>query len=62
MAPTREPATEARTVAERLARAERELEMFERQPPLGARAYQCGRNARRQVILELQAELTHDHD
>ena len=35
----------------------RELELFERQPPLGARAYQRGRNARRQVILELQAEL-----
>lgn len=57
MAPTQEPATEALTVAERLANAERELELFERQPPLGARAYQRGRNARREIILELQQEL-----
>lgn len=57
MAPIEEPATETLTVAERLASAERERELFERQPPLGARAYQRGRNARREIILELQAEL-----
>ncbi|MET4144097.1 hypothetical protein [Arthrobacter sp. UYCo732] len=48
--------------AQRLANAERELELFERQPPLGSRAYLRGRNARRQIILELRQELTHDHE
>jgi hypothetical protein len=57
MAPAREPETEALTVAERLARAEWELELFERQPPLGARAYLRGRNVRREIIAELRQEL-----
>jgi len=51
---------EPQTVADCLANAERELERFERQPPLGARAYMRGRNARRAIILELK-ELTDDH-
>jgi hypothetical protein len=45
------------STAQRLANAERELELFERQPPLGARAYLTGRNARREVIAELRQEL-----
>ncbi len=45
------------STAQRLANAERELELFERQPPLGARAYLRGRNSRREVITELRAEL-----
>ena len=50
------------TVAARLANAERELDAFERQPPLGARAYLRGRNSRRAIILELREELTHDQE
>lgn len=45
------------STAQRLASAERELELFERQPPLGARAYLTGRNARREIIAELRQEL-----
>lgn len=53
---------EPHTVAERLAKAERELDSFERQPPPGARAYLRGRNCRRAIILELREELTHDQE
>lgn len=49
------------STAQRLANAERELEQFERQPPLGARAYIAGRNARSEIIAELREELNHDH-
>ena len=45
------------STAQRLANAERELELFERQPPLGARAYIAGRNSRREIIAELREEL-----
>ena len=45
------------SAAQRLASAEKELELFERQPPLGARAYLRGRNARRGIITELREEL-----
>lgn len=51
---TREPFSRG----ERLAVAELELELFERQPPLGWRAYQRGRNARKVVVVTLRAELT----
>ena len=53
-------APEAPSAAQRLAEAERELELYERQPPLGARAYLAGRNARRATIAALREELTHD--
>jgi hypothetical protein len=45
------------SLAERLANAERELDEFERQHPLGARAYLRGRNERRAIIAELRQEL-----
>lgn len=51
---------EPQTVAERLANAERELDAFERQPPLGARAYLRGGIVRRAIIEKLRQELTHD--
>ncbi len=44
-------------LTERLANAERELEEFERQPPLGARAYIRGRNTRRAIIASLREQL-----
>lgn len=52
---------ETQDLTVRLANAERELEEFERQPPLGARAYLRGRNARREIIAGLQRELNDDH-
>lgn len=48
------------SLAVRLANAERELEAYERQPPLGVRAYLRGRNARLAIILELREELDHE--
>lgn len=48
---------ETLSTAQRLANAERELELFERQPPLGARTYLQGRNAWREIIVELRQEL-----
>jgi hypothetical protein len=62
MAPAKGPELEQHTVAERLANAERELDAFERQPPLGAHAYLHGRNSRRAIILALREELTHDQE
>lgn len=50
---------EPRTLAERLALAEKELEDFERQPPLGWRAYQRGRNERMSIVLALKEQLEH---
>lgn len=54
-----EAGTDIDSVAVLLVRAEQELDAFERQPPLGARAYIRGRNARRTIIVELQEELDH---
>jgi hypothetical protein len=42
---------------ERLATAEEELLAFERQPPLGWRAYQRGRNSRMAVVADLKGQL-----
>lgn len=51
---------EERTLIERLAAAERELLDFERQPPLGWRAYLRGRNERMGVIDSLKGQLQHE--
>lgn len=48
-----------RTLEERLEAAEAELADFERQPPLGWRAYQRGRNERMGVIITLKQQLEH---
>lgn len=45
------------TLLDRLATAEEELLAFERQPPLGWRAYQSGRNSRMAVIANLKEQL-----
>ena len=51
---TREASQE---VSDRLATAERELDEFERQPPLGPRAYLQGRDSRRTVLEGLRATM-----
>lgn len=49
-----------RTVEQRLQAAEQELDDFERQPPLGWRSYQRGRNQRMGVIETLKGQLEHE--
>lgn len=49
-----------RTVEQRLQAAEQELADFERQPPLGWRAYRRGRNERMGVIEALKGQRDHE--
>ena len=46
-----------RELAERLAEAEHEIDIFERQPPLGPTAYLRGRGARRAIVEGLRATM-----